>query len=215
MNKSTTEQNEMSVTLYALGDYNAGILNPFTININTVNYNEEYLQAVAKGLYDCAIDNGENNVMSSRCTDCGHVVLSKELTECPNCGSTHIETKPTNEEYILSDYEGIPKQYLGEWGTIDDDFWKYKELINQGYSNKEIIDAGLWLEIPLDRIGEAYAGTYKNDEDFAYQMAIDVGDFDDSKLVPWPYNCIDWKQAAYQLMFDYSEHDGHYFSNYF
>ena len=56
---------------------------------------------------------------------------------------------------------------------------------------------------------EAYQGVYNSDEDFAQNLADDLG------LIPseysWPASCIDWDQAARELMMDYMEHDGYYF----
>lgn len=48
-----------------------------------------------------------------------------------------------------------------------------------------------------------------DDEEFAEDMAEQVGAIDrDAK---WPMNCIDWEQAAKELMMDYMEHNGYYF----
>jgi len=56
---------------------------------------------------------------------------------------------------------------------------------------------------------ELYKGEHDNDEDFAYQLADDLG------LVPegnnWPTSYIDWGAAARDLMMDYGESGGHYF----
>lgn len=58
---------------------------------------------------------------------------------------------------------------------------------------------------------EAYQGEHKDDEDFARDMAEQLGSVD--KNVSWPMNCIDWGQAASELMYDYFESNGHYFRN--
>ena len=58
---------------------------------------------------------------------------------------------------------------------------------------------------------EAYQGEYSNDEDFAQNMADELGLV--QKEVAWPYTCIDWEQAARELMQDYSEDNGYYFRN--
>lgn len=50
-----------------------------------------------------------------------------------------------------------------------------------------------------------------SDEEFAQDMAEQIGAIhNDAKC---PNNCIDWTHAAKELMYDYSEHDGHYFRN--
>jgi hypothetical protein len=57
-------------------------------------------------------------------------------------------------------------------------------------------------------IQEAYVGSYYSDEDFARQFADDIGALGNHD---WPHNCIDWEQAARDLMHDYAEEGGHYF----
>lgn len=87
----------MNITLYPLADYNNGVLNPFTIDLDDISTKEEYLQEIAKGLYaESSIEC--SNVVSTRCTDCGHVALSQELMKCPECGSDNVGCKLTNEE---------------------------------------------------------------------------------------------------------------------
>ena len=58
---------------------------------------------------------------------------------------------------------------------------------------------------------EAYSGQFSSDEDFARDMAEQLGSI--NKDVAWPYTCIDWEWAARELMYDYAEEDGYYFRN--
>ena len=74
-----------------------------------------------------------------------------------------------------------------------------EELVNQYH--KEGYD--------LSSMEEAYQGEYRSDEDFARNMADDLGLL--NKEMSWPYTCIDWEYAAKELMYDYFEIDGHYF----
>jgi hypothetical protein len=52
-------------------------------------------------------------------------------------------------------------------------------------------------------VEDLYQGEHNSDEDFAYQLADDMG------LVPegsdWPTSYIDWSAAARDLMMDYGE----------
>jgi len=73
----------------------------------------------------------------------------------------------------------------------------------------EIIEAGLNCSVQLSDIEEAYNGQYSSDEDFAQDMAEQLGSIDES--AQWPQTCIDWERAAKELMYDYSEDNGHYF----
>jgi antirestriction protein len=69
----------------------------------------------------------------------------------------------------------------------------------------ESINAG-----SIGKAEEAYQGTYDSDEEFAQELAEEIGAVNHS--ASWPNNCIDWERAARDLMYDYFEMDGHYFS---
>lgn len=84
-----------------------------------------------------------------------------------------------------------------------------EKLIEQ--YNEEMIEAAFECDIQPYGIEEAYTGQYRDDEDFAESFAYDLGSID--KNVTWPYTCINWEQAAKELMYDYSEHNGYYFRN--
>ena len=64
-----------------------------------------------------------------------------------------------------------------------------------------------------NEIEEAYEGKYANDEEFAQEQADAITSLDTKEMQSWPHYCIDWEQAARELMMDYSEQDGHYFRN--
>ena len=87
---------------------------------------------------------------------------------------------------------------------------KIKTLLQSGMP-REVIAAGLACGIPAEKIEDAYFGEYSSDESFAREFAENIGAMQDSSS--WPYTCIDWEQAANELMFDFSSDNGHYFSN--
>ena len=58
---------------------------------------------------------------------------------------------------------------------------------------------------------EAYAGTARSDEEFAENLANDLGLIPDD--LAWPMSHIDWEGAARDLMMEYAENDGFYFRN--
>ena len=60
-------------------------------------------------------------------------------------------------------------------------------------------------------VAEAYQGEYTSDEDFAQNMAEELGQID--KSAKWPNSCIDWEFAAKELMYDYFEANNYYFRN--
>jgi antirestriction protein len=76
---------------------------------------------------------------------------------------------------------------------------------------EEVVEAGLALGIDPSNIEEAYQGQYSSDEDFARDMAEQLGSVD--KKASWPNNCIDWEYASKELMYDYVEENGYYFRN--
>jgi antirestriction protein len=82
-------------------------------------------------------------------------------------------------------------------------------FIADKHLNEDIVLAGLNCSIDLDLIADSYQGEYNSDEDFAEQYANGLGLLD--KGLQWPYNCIDWTQAARELMYDYVEDNGYYF----
>lgn len=60
-------------------------------------------------------------------------------------------------------------------------------------------------------VEEAYQGQYASDEEFAQNMAEEIGAIDTN--AKWPNNCIDWEYASKELMYDYFEVNGYYFRN--
>jgi hypothetical protein len=76
---------------------------------------------------------------------------------------------------------------------------------------KAYISLGIESDDGLEGFEEAIAGQAASDEDFAQEIAEQIGAVDSNAT--WPNNCIDWEQAAGELMYDYSEADGYYFRN--
>lgn len=125
------------------------------------------------------------------------------------------------EELNDSDNEEISKPEnweVTDWGEVSEyvnlcDFDVLQEIAEEDIDNDwDVISAGIEAGIDIDNIDEAYAGEYKDDEDFAWEQAESMGAID--KHANWPMNCIDWEYAAKELMYDYSEANGHYFRNF-
>ena len=91
----------------------------------------------------------------------------------------------------------------------------YNQLIDQ--FSKEAVDALIELQgidYAIAYMDETYCGKFDNDEDFAHNMAQETGAISsalDTKNDSWPLTCIDWEEAASELMMDYDEKDNHYF----
>lgn len=84
-----------------------------------------------------------------------------------------------------------------------------EKLIEQ--YGEEAVNACVSLGISLSDFEEAYQGEYSSDENFAQELAEQLGEID--RNAHWPHNCIDWEHAAKELMYDYAEENGHYFRN--
>lgn len=151
------------------------------------------------------------------------------------CGTElEIEVTPTTEQDIIDaiieeaesqDLEldesniTIDEDNVTHWGELED-YEDYLDLETVYAINDANIDDYLELDIVLayadnvginyiSDVGEAYQGQYNSDEDFAEDMAEQIGAVD--KNAAWPNNCIDWEQAAQELMYDYFESNGYYF----
>lgn len=87
------------------------------------------------------------------------------------------------EEYMVADYDGIPSDF-GEYPSIAD-LAQYIELCDE--HGKDIVDA--WISYygncNLDKIGDAYHGTFKSEDDFAIEHAENCG-----LLENWPDSMI-------------------------
>ena len=92
-----------------------------------------------------------------------------------------------------------------------DDIFDYAQTYCECEQDADVVNAAINCDIQGSDIDEAYSGCYKDDEDFAQETAEQLGCID--KNAVWPMNCIDWEQAARELMYDYSEDNGYYFRN--
>jgi antirestriction protein len=196
----------MNITLYPLGSYNSGLLRPFIIELDDLDQ-DGYRQEISKGLFNNSTLEAAN-VRSICCNDCGHVAIATDATVCPECSSETLTSRYTEEEWIVCDYEDVPKQFVGEY-DIDSDFWEYLETVEGSDLDTDVFEAGLDCGIELKNIEEAYSGHFDSDIDMAQELAESIGAIDEN--ASWPMSCIDWEHAARELMYDYNESNGHYF----
>ncbi len=96
-------------------------------------------------------------------------------------------------------------------GVLSPEFWQWQEAMSSSPYTDEVWEAAQALGIAPDEVVEAYQGAYQSDEDFAQELAEQLG------LMPedlsWPMGHIDWSGAARDLMMDYAEENGQYFRN--
>ncbi len=112
------------------------------------------------------------------------------------------------ETYTVTDWQEIPASFQDE---EDSTIFEYVEYAEKSGLDSDIWESGYKAGISMNNIEEAYTGSYKDDEEFAEDIAEQTGCID--KNASWPMTCIDWEQAANVLMMDYTEEDGHYFRN--
>ena len=93
----------------------------------------------------------------------------------------------------------------------DDDVWDYAEEFGNFEYYIDVFNAGIECDLSLDDIKDSYSGEFKDDEAFAREQAESCGAIDED--AKWPQTCIDWEQAAKELMWDYEESGGYYFRN--
>jgi len=114
------------------------------------------------------------------------------------------------EEWIVADYDDIPSHYVGEW-SLSEEFFEYLDAMESSHMDAEAFNAGVELGIPLDSIEDAYHGEYRTDSDFASEYIDSMGVLSDM-----PESLIfyfDYELYARDLMMDFNEHGGHYFSS--
>lgn len=124
----------------------------------------------------------------------------------------YVTSAPMTVHEFLKAVDFLPEDLRDDEETPDN-VQTELDLIEQ--YGRVAIDAyhalGIEQNYGLDDFEEAYIGEYSSHEDFAQQMAEDIGAIQTN--VSWPYTCIDWELAARELMYDYSEENGHYFRN--
>lgn len=137
----------------------------------------------------------------------------QDIEEFNDAVSEHAKIRQLNphEELWVFDHENSPVE--GEYSPMD--AARYAEWMADLHESEVeafihyIKHVGTFDEQSADGFRDAYQGEYDSDRDFAQQFADDLG------LIPeglgWPASCIDWDQAARELMMDYWSEGGHYF----
>lgn len=101
--------------------------------------------------------------------------------------------------------DDIPQRYACDDG-IDEEFFTFRDLIDNNNADPKVLEAGLSIGMDLDAILEAYYGKFDSDEAFTkqwYRMGM-------SSLPNGLY--IDWERTARDMMIDsFCECDGYYF----
>jgi hypothetical protein len=159
-----------------------------------------------------------------------HNIIEAEVELEPTCEQDIIDAI---QEELASNFDLLTEELteliddvcmydikITSYGDLDNHSPNYQDLQTVYAINDADIDLDLDIILAyadstsiddLSNIEEAYAGQYDSDEEFAEQLAEDLGYINND--VSWPYTCIDWEQAARELMYDYFESNGYYFRN--
>jgi antirestriction protein len=114
------------------------------------------------------------------------------------------------EEIILGDVDGVPDSMHYEYG-LKDELWDFMEFMESTNLAEEAVLGGFEYGIPLDKLNDAYMGEWESDADFAHYLMHDSGSVPED--LPAFITChIDWAGVARDLMTEYVEVSGHYFS---
>ncbi len=116
-----------------------------------------------------------------------------------------VNDSETEDEEVLEGWDKILAEVPSNLeGYVDEEAFKafYDNQPSYWDSNSD----EFW-----DEFEDSYQGVWGDDEDFAMAIAYDCGIMREKD--EWPYTCIDWRQAARDLMHDYWEADGYYFRN--
>jgi antirestriction protein len=129
--------------------------------------------------------------------------------EVENSGEWDFDEEDFEAEKVtvrITDFDEIPAKWANE-----NDCFEFAEAFAECSYPIDVVEAAFECDVQPCDIDEAYSGQYDDDEDFAQETAEQLGAID--KNASWPQNCIDWKFAAKELMYDYCSHNGHYFRN--
>ena len=129
----------------------------------------------------------------------------EEIQECIDWILKHSPV-PGAEEYAVHDSQGLCGPCKGtEWPDLD----QLEELAHA--YNFTCSDQTEWIAYRMlcndeneilseDDFRDRYCGVYDRPEDFAYELAVEIGhEVDGAK---WPFSCVDWERAWRELGYD-------------
>lgn len=170
-----------------------------------------YPEFTASGTYmgcagqclDMIKPSGENQAELIRLWEQHHL---KDVSKMHNFAE-HLEGVIAKIEYEEREKAANAEKKEGDEAILE-------QMHEEGIDDDMLDACKAYIEVMGDSQGlkdfeESYCGEFRSDEEFAMSMADDIGAIDDKAT--WPNNCIDWEQAACELMQDYSEQDGYYF----
>ena len=110
------------------------------------------------------------------------------------------------EEWIVCDYEDVPREYVGEY-SIDESFFDLMAAIDNSYLDAEVFHAGIALGFDIEQIQDHYYGYFASDRELGEHLAELCLDIPDDIERYFDYDAF-----GRDCSYDFSEHDGHYFN---
>ena len=114
-----------------------------------------------------------------------------------------------HEELWVMDHQGFGGLLTGECSPMEAQ--RLAEVIGELEDANLPVEAfAAWLQGEANSgavsdFRDVFEGIYPTEEEFAQQLADDLGAIPDD--VAWPLTCIDWEQATRELMYDYGSED--------
>jgi antirestriction protein len=119
-------------------------------------------------------------------------------------------------EFMFQDFEGFPREFYGE-SSLSENLWHWLEMDED---ERELVGAFTdcfgfsgsmdYAEL-LEKANDAYMGQFGSDEDFADDYIESTGMLDGVPDSLKAY--FDTSRFAWDLMYDFSSSNGHYFHN--
>lgn len=119
-----------------------------------------------------------------------------------------LHNDETDPEFMFQDFENFPKSLYSESGNLDA-IYEYINFIDSTYLSVEAIEAGLSLDIPLDKLEDAYYGQFDSDTDLAFDYIDSTGLLQGIPDTVARY--FDHESFGRDLALDFIETDGFYF----
>jgi len=121
--------------------------------------------------------------------------------------------EPVAEEWAIHDYEGFGSLSLSEWETFERVADIAAAIEEHGEEPVCAFVSNFGTDEPWDEdaFTEAYCGEWDSMEEYAEQLAEDIGAIDPNASHEWPKSYIDWEAAARDLILggDYWTHEEH------
>ena len=112
----------------------------------------------------------------------------------------------SDPELMFQDWEYIPDSMIWE-GGLNEEFYNFLDEVNNSHIDYEVFLSAIDNGINWDSVEQSYMGPYDNHEDFTIEM------LGEPEITHFAHYHIDWKSCARDYMMDFSEINGHYFSN--